>query len=34
MIFLVWCPINNWRFAARDLGRRLGASNEHIRMDL
>src|SRR5436309_14129872 len=27
---LEWCPRNNYTFAAMDLGRRLGASDEHI----
>src|SRR5437899_6011780 len=27
---LVWCLRNNYRFAAMDFGRRLGASDEHI----
>src|SRR2546428_13125775 len=28
--YLVWCPRNNYTFAAMDFGRRLGASDEHI----
>ena len=31
---LVWCLINTFAFAARDLGRRRDTSDEHIRMDL